>query len=115
MPIAEANHEDYDAVFVVGGKGAMFDLPDNGALQDILAGAYTSGSIVAAVCHGPAALVNVQLPDGSYLVDGKQVNGFTNVEEQMFGQKWMPDFPFLLEDKLVERGGEFQSSPMMLS
>ena len=115
MPIANANHEDYDAVFVVGGKGAMFDLPDNGALQDILAGAYTSGGIVAAVCHGPAALVNVQLPDGSYLVDGKQVNGFTNVEEHMFGKKWMPDFPFLLEDKLVERGGEFQSSPMMLS
>jgi len=115
LALASVSHTDYDAVFIVGGKGAMFDFHDNAALQEIIADTYISGGTVAAVCHGPAALVNVTLPDGSFLVDGKRVNGFTNVEEHMFGQKWMPDFAFLLEDKLVERGGRFESAPMMLS
>lgn len=115
LPLTDVTSDDYDAVFVVGGKGAMFDLHDNSHLQSIISSKYVDGGIVAAVCHGPAALVNVTLPDGSYLIDGKKVNGFTNVEEEMFGQRWMPDFPFLLEDMLVERGGAFEASPMMLS
>lgn len=115
LPLAEVTSSDYDAVFVVGGKGAMFDLHDNPYLQSIISSKYVGGGIVAAVCHGPAALVNVKLPDGSYLIDGKKVNGFTNLEENMFGQRWIPDFPFLLEDMLVERGGSFEASPMMLS
>ncbi len=109
------NASDYNAVFVVGGKGAMFDLPKDLALQQLIASIYEDKGTVAAVCHGPAALVDVKLADGSYLVDGKAVNGFTNVEEQMFGKKWMPHFEFMLEDKLNERGGKFEKSAMMLS
>lgn len=115
LPLASVDASDYASVFVVGGKGAMFDLPNDQKLQNVIAGVYEQGGVVSAVCHGPAALTNVQLKDGSYLVDGKKVNGFTNVEEQLFGQKWMPQFDFMLEDKLKERGGKFQSSPMMLS
>ena len=105
----------YDAVFIVGGKGAMFDLPKDTALQNIIANIYQQQGSVAAVCHGPAALVNVKLKDGSYLVANKAINSFTNQEEKLFGQKWIKDFDFLLEDKLTERGANFQSSEIMLS
>ncbi len=107
--------KDFDAVFVVGGKGAMFDLPKDVALQNIIAQVYQQQGSIAAVCHGPAALVNVKLSDGSYLVANKAINSFTNQEEQLFGQKWINDFEFLLEDKLRERGAKFQSSEIMLS
>ena len=105
----------YDGVFIVGGKGAMFDLPKDTALQNIIAEIYQQQGSVAAVCHGPAALVNVKLNDGSYLVANKAVNAFTNQEEKLFGKKWINDFEFLLEDKLIERGAHFQSSEIMLN
>jgi putative intracellular protease/amidase len=99
----------------VGGKGAMFDLPGDADLQKIIATLYEDGRVVAAVFHGPAALVDVRLSNGEYLLSGKRVNGFTNVEEQLFGKRWMSEYPFLLEDKLVERGGKYESSAFMLS
>ena len=105
----------YDAVFVVGGKGAMFDLPKDTALQNVIAQIYQQQGSVAAICHGPAALVNVKLKDGSYLVANKKINSFTNQEEKLFGQKWINDFDFMLEDKLSQRGANFQSSEIMLS
>mgnify|MGYP000332850521 CR=1 FL=1 len=105
----------YDGIFVVGGKGAMFDLPKDKALQQVIADIYQQQGSVAAVCHGPAALIDVKLNDGSYLVDGKVVNSFTNVEEQLFGKKWVKHFDFMLEDKLIERGANFQASPIMLN
>ncbi|WOH36509.1 type 1 glutamine amidotransferase domain-containing protein [Thalassotalea fonticola] len=109
------NAKAYDAVFIVGGKGAMFDLPKDQALQSVIADIYQQQGTVAAVCHGPAALVDVKLNDGSYLVANKAINGFTNKEEQLFGKKWLNKFEFMLEDKLTERGGKFQSSEIMLS
>ncbi|KGJ88131.1 type 1 glutamine amidotransferase domain-containing protein [Thalassotalea sp. ND16A] len=105
----------YDAIFIVGGKGAMFDLPKDQALQTVIAKIYQQQGAVAAVCHGPAALVDVKLNDGSYLVANKAINGFTNKEEHLFGQKWLNKFEFMLEDKLTERGAKFQSSEIMLS
>ncbi|MCW8093312.1 type 1 glutamine amidotransferase domain-containing protein [Alteromonas sp. ASW11-130] len=106
---------DYAAVFVVGGKGAMFDLPKDKALQHVIADIWQQDGVVAAVCHGPAALVDIKLADGSYLVADKEVNSFTNEEEQLFGKKWINEFAFLLEDKLIERGAKFESSEIMLS
>jgi putative intracellular protease/amidase len=115
LALSDVDSEDYSAVFIVGGKGAMFDLPHDPTLQHIIASIYQSGGAVGAVCHGPAALVNVKLDDGSYLIAGKRVNAFTNTEERLFGKKWVKSFDFLLEDKLNERQAQFQSSPMMLS
>ncbi|MBL4941410.1 MAG: DJ-1/PfpI family protein [Colwellia sp.] len=105
----------YDAVFIVGGKGAMFDLPNDTALQHVIADIYQQQGSIAAVCHGPAALVNVKLKNGSYLIANKAINGFTNQEERLFGKKWINDFEFMLEDKLTQRGAHFQSSEIMLS
>ena len=114
LPTNQLVASNYDAVFIVGGKGAMFDLPKDTALQSTIADIYQQQGVVSAVCHGPAALTNVKLSNGSYLVSGKTVNGFTNIEEKAFGKKWLPHFEFLLEDQLKARGGIFESAPMML-
>lgn len=114
LALGDVHPDNYDAVFVVGGKGAMFDLPYDNALQRLITHIYEKQGVIAAVCHGPAALVNVKLSNGEYLVAGKSVNGFTNDEEQLFGKKWATQFDFMLEDKLTDIGGNFQSSDIML-
>jgi putative intracellular protease/amidase len=98
----DVDADDYAAMFFAGGHGAMWDLPDDAGLQKLAATIYESGGVVAAVCHGPAGLVNVRLADGSYLVAGKDVAAFTNDEER--GAKLDTVVPFLLADTLIERG-----------
>ncbi|WP_312315919.1 type 1 glutamine amidotransferase domain-containing protein [Stenotrophomonas sp.] len=112
--IADLRAADYAAVYVVGGKGAMFDLPHHTPLQMLIADAWQRGAVVAAVCHGPAALAPVKLMDGTALVDGRKVTGFTNEEEALFGKKWAKEFPWLLEDALRERGGQWSEAPLMM-
>ena len=105
---------DYAAIYVVGGKGAMFDLPRDAALASLLANAYEHGAVIGAVCHGPAALVDVRLRDGASLVAGKTLTGFTNEEEALFGKRWAKEFPWLLEDRLRERGARWEEAPLMM-
>lgn len=112
--IGDLHASDYAAIYVVGGKGAMFDLPTHQPLQRLLAQAWDSGAVIAAVCHGPAALVDVRLADGSALVAGRRMTGFTNEEEALFGKKWSADFPWLLEDALRERGARWDEAPLMM-
>ncbi|MBD8526393.1 DJ-1/PfpI family protein [Pseudomarimonas arenosa] len=111
---ADLKAEDYAAIYIVGGKGAMFDLPRDTALKSLLADAYQRGAVIAAVCHGPAALKDVRLADGSLLVAGKQVTGFTNEEEALFGKRWRAEFPFLLEDALRADGARWTEAPLMM-
>ncbi|ASZ15001.1 type 1 glutamine amidotransferase domain-containing protein [Chitinophaga pendula] len=100
--------EAYAAIYYAGGHGAMWDLADNTALAGIAARIYEQNGIVGAVCHGPAGLVNVKLSNGKYLVAGKKVNAFTNEEETAV--KLDKIVPFLLEDKLKERGARFEKA-----
>jgi putative intracellular protease/amidase len=99
----------YSAMFFVGGHGTMWDLPDNAALSGAAAHIYDSGGVVAAVCHGPAGLVNVRLKDGSYLVANKTVSAFTNAEEAAV--QLTDVVPFLLESTLAARGARVQIAP----
>lgn len=99
---------DYSTIFYAGGHGAMWDFADNTELSIIASKIYENGGIVAAVCHGPSGLVNIKLNDGKYLVDGKKINAFTNEEEAEV--KLTNVVPFLLEDKLKERGAIFEKS-----
>lgn len=108
MQPSEVNSSDYAAIFYAGGHGAMWDLPTNDFLNKIAAAIYERNGIVAAVCHGPAGIVNIQLSDGSYLVNGKKVNGFSNEEEDLV--KLTAVVPFLLENQLKERGGIYEKS-----
>lgn len=114
-PTATINSSNYKAIYIVGGKGAMFDLPFDPSLQDlIVAFSAQPDKVIAAVCHGPAAFIHVKQKDGSSFLAGKQVTGFSNAEELKFGKKWAKEFPFFLEDKLKERGAVYQQSDMML-
>jgi putative intracellular protease/amidase len=104
--LADVDPSNYVAVYVVGGHGTMWDLPDNAALATIISRVYAAGGSVGAVCHGVAALVNVRAEDGSYLVTSKDVSAFTNAEEEAVGLT--NEVPFLLETRLRERGAEMR-------
>lgn len=97
--------EGYDAVFLPGGHGAMFDLPKSNDLQNILAFFAKDNRVIGAVCHGPAAFANAIMPDGSFLVEGKKLTAFTNKEEEEMGLA--SDMPYLLQSKLAELGAGF--------
>jgi putative intracellular protease/amidase len=105
---------EHAAVLVIGGKGAMFDLPRDAALQKLLSAHFEAGGVLAAVCHGPAALVPLKRADGSPLVAGRRLTGFTDEEEATFGKRWAKEFPFLLETRLRELGAEWQEAPMLM-
>ena len=96
--------EKFDAYFVVGGHGVMWDLADDEALVRLLGGANDDGRVVAAVCHGPAAFAKL-----GKVVSGKRVTGFSNEEEDAVGLT--PIVPFALESKLVELGGKYERGP----
>ncbi|OQP42936.1 thiamine biosynthesis protein ThiJ [Niastella yeongjuensis] len=102
--IDKALVDNYDAVFVPGGLAPVVDMPDNPTVQNILSSMYDKGKVVSAVCHGPVSLINVKLKDGSYLVDGKKVTGFSIAEEMNYAKE---DVPFELEDALKERGADY--------
>ncbi|KAG4432901.1 hypothetical protein IFR05_011619 [Cadophora sp. M221] len=89
---------EFDGIFYVGGHGPMFDLAADLISHALIREFYESNKIVSAVCHGPAALVNVKLSDGSYLVAGSTVTGFSNAEEDAYDNT--SAMPFLLETEL---------------
>ncbi|KAF6261186.1 class I glutamine amidotransferase-like protein [Scenedesmus sp. NREL 46B-D3] len=99
----------YDAIFVPGGHGPMFDLAESDLLGGILTKAAAAGKIIAAVCHGPAGLAKAKGSDGLPLLNDRQVTGFTNSEEEAVGKTKMVNF--LLEDKLKELGGKLVRKP----
>lgn len=96
--------EKFDAYFVVGGHGVMWDLAANADLVRLLGSANDDGRIVAAVCHGPAAFAKL-----GNVVSGRRVTGFSNEEEDAVGLT--PVVPFALETKLVELGGRYERGP----
>lgn len=105
---AQVNPDDYAAIYYAGGHGAMWDLPDNKEIAAIAEKIYANGGVVAAVCHGPAGLVNLKREDGKYLVDGKKFDSFTDEEEKLNGSQDI--VPFMLQSKLQERGGIFDGA-----
>lgn len=105
---------EHQAIMIIGGKGAMFDLPKDAALRTLLAGHYSRGGVLAAVCHGPAVLADLKLANGKPLVEGKRMTGFTDEEEAAFGKKWAKEYPFLLETKMRANGAAWEeAAPMM--
>mgnify|MGYP000070307231 CR=1 FL=1 len=114
IPLADINPDDYEAVYYVGGKGTMFDFPNNPDIQRITKALYNDNKVISAVCHGPAALVNVELDNGEMLLANKKVSGFTNEEELFLIPDAKEVFPFLLEDKLVAQGAKFQAGEKYL-
>ncbi|WP_340062958.1 type 1 glutamine amidotransferase domain-containing protein [Ascidiimonas aurantiaca] len=106
--------DEYQAVFFAGGKGAMFDFPENHTIQTIVRNYYQSNKVIGAVCHGPAALVNVVLDNGRPLLENKKITAFTNKEELLIIPDAKTIFPFLLQDKIVAQGASFDEGIMYL-
>ena len=99
VKLQDVSTDDYDAVFYPGGHGLMWDLVEDGFSIALLEKMYSSGKLIAAVCHAPAVLRNAKAPDGTPLVRGKAVTGFSNTEEAAVELSAV--VPFLLEDALI--------------
>lgn len=95
----------FDAVFLPGGHGTMFDFPNNETLLTVLQQFAEEDKVIGSVCHGPAGLVNVTYKDGTPLVKGKKVSAFTDDEEREMQMDQL--MPFLLETELRKKGADF--------
>ena len=97
----------YNAVYLTGGHGCGADFVGNKPLKAIVEAMYAGGRVVAADCHGPIGLAEAMKPDGTPLVAGKTVTGFTNSEEAAV--QGTAIVPFLIESKFKELGAKFQA------
>lgn len=99
----------YAAIFLPGGHGTMWDLPESGTLANLVSAVWSDGGIVAAVCHGPSGLVSAKDGKGRPLVEGRRISAFSRSEERAAGME--DKVPFILEDRLRELGAEYASGP----
>ena len=114
LSASDAAKKQYDGLFIVGGDGAMFDLPTHPGLQQFISQFVHQQKPIAAVCHGPAALVNIKLADGSYFVKNKRVNSFTKIEDYAFKKENVELYPFIVQTELENKGALFESNKAML-
>jgi len=110
----QALTKEYDALFIVGGDGAMFDLPKHKGMQRLIQKFAQQDKPITAVCHGPAALIDIKLEDGTYYVAGKLINSFTEIEDRAFKKEHIELYPFIVQTELEKRGAVFVSNKPML-
>lgn len=108
IPLEDVRAEEFDAVFYPGGHGPLWDLSDNAYSIKLIEDTIAANKPVGAVCHAPIVLKDVKNPDGSFLVDGKAVTGFSNSEEA--AMQLTDVVPYLVEDELKSKGGKFESA-----
>lgn len=107
--ISEMDPADFDAVFYVGGQGPLWDLVSDADSIGLIEAFWASAKPVTTVCHASAVLVNAKDPNGAYIVQGREVTGFSNAEETEYGTNEL--VPLLLEDELKARGGKYTKGP----
>jgi len=105
LKLSDVSPDDYDAVFYPGGHGPLWDLAADRNSISLIESMYGAGKVVATVCHSSAALIHAKNPDGTALVKGKSVTGFSNSEEDAVQLSTI--VPFLLEDELKAKGAEY--------
>ena len=109
VKLADVNEGDFDTVFYPGGHGPLWDLAEDKTSIALIESFVAAEKPVALVCHAPGVLRHVKSGDGTPLVQGKRVTGFTNSEEEGVG---LTDVvPFLVEDELKAKGGRYSSGP----
>lgn len=108
LKLADVSPDDFDAVFYPGGHGPLWDLTEDSNSISLIEVMYAAGKTVAAVCHAPAIFRHTEAPDGSPLVEGKSVTGFSNSEEAAV--ELTDIVPFLLEDELQAIGANYSKS-----
>ncbi|MCW3149747.1 type 1 glutamine amidotransferase domain-containing protein [Stutzerimonas stutzeri] len=109
VPLAQVAAADFDALFFPGGHGPLWDLAQDSHCIALIEAFVRANKPVAAVCHAPAVLTEVRAPGGEFLVKGRGVTGFTNSEEAAV--ELTEVVPFLLEDRLQARGGNYSKGP----
>ncbi|OQW51899.1 MAG: hypothetical protein A4S09_09535 [Proteobacteria bacterium SG_bin7] len=109
LKLSSLDLDKYKAIVFAGGHGTMWDFSE-GDVPTAIRKVYENNGVVAAICHGPASLVNVKLSNGTYLVSGKKVTGFSNAEEE--AAQLTKVMPFLLETALVDRKAIYEKSPL---
>jgi putative intracellular protease/amidase len=107
-PLEGVDASELAGVYVAGGHGAAWDLAGDAALARVVRAVWDASGVVAAVCHGVAALLELRLQDGGFLVSGRGLTGFSNREERLLGRT--QDVPFLLEDELRRRGARYRKA-----
>lgn len=100
---------DFDTVFYPGGHGPLWDLADDRHSVALIEAFIAAGKPVALVCHAPGVLRDVKTAEGTPLVQGRKVTGFTNTEEAGVGLTEV--VPFLVEDMLKAAGGHYSKGP----
>lgn len=113
LTLANVNPADYAAIYFVGGKGTMLDFPGNPDIARLLRDIAPRG-VVGAVCHGPAALLDVRLDDGTLLLAGHTVSGFSNAEERFFDKEPEKKLGFLLQNALGKQAAHYSEGLMYL-
>ncbi|WP_261525650.1 type 1 glutamine amidotransferase domain-containing protein [Burkholderia multivorans] len=105
LKVSDVDAGAYDAIYMTGGHGVMFDFPTSIALAELVARFYESGKIVSAVCHGPCGLLEARLSSGEYLLYGKNVTGYSWKEEILAKRDHAVSFS--LEEELQKRGARY--------
>lgn len=105
VKLADVSAENFDAVFYPGGHGPLWDLAEDRSSIALIESMYAAGKPVAAVCHAPAVFKHTKTSEGSPLVEGKSVTGFSNSEEDAV--QLTEIVPFLVEDELKAKGGNY--------
>lgn len=108
VTLQSVKDQDFDVVFIPGGHGPMVDLVDDTTLHTVVTRHDAEGRLIAAVCHGPAALVRARRQDGRPFLQGRRATGFSNVEERLSGLH--DDVPFLLQDEMRKAGADYHSA-----
>ncbi len=104
----QVNAADFDAIFFTGGHAVMYDFTDNAGLQRLTREIWENGGIVSSVCHGYCGLLNTTLSDGSYLIAGKEMTGFSWREEQLAGVAEL--VPYNAEELAKQRGARYRKA-----
>jgi putative intracellular protease/amidase len=108
LKLADVSAADFDAVFYPGGHGPLWDLAEDAASIALIEAMLEAKKPLAAVCHAPAVLRHPKGSDGTSVVQGKTVTGFTNTEEEAVGLTEI--VPFLVEDMLKQNGGKYSKA-----
>jgi putative intracellular protease/amidase len=109
QPLSMVKAADFDALFLPGGHGPMFDLATDPAVKRLIADFWQAEKPVGSVCHGPAALLNVVLEDGITLLQGRRVTGFSKGEDAK--DALFSEMPFSLQERMLQEGANFIEGP----
>ncbi|QMV13603.1 type 1 glutamine amidotransferase domain-containing protein [Vibrio spartinae] len=106
VKLAGIKHEDFDAVFYPGGHGPLWDLTNSQDSIQLIESFERANKPVSFVCHAPGVLRHVKAADGTPLIQGRKVTGFTNNEEAAV--QLTDVVPFLIEDEFQALGGLYE-------